>query len=464
MKQDDELREKNMADKNENNLDNPNDILALLQDYSDEDFTSNDLMEPNNIGKSLIDDMDLDNTDDDLLALLDMIAEQDQTEGADNNVFALDKTEPSLDEEITQEDDNSNDDILALSDLWNDDLDITLNETFQEDSNYGDSSYDESSSLGDIFSDVLSAVSHEKDNDTSISVEQEFSASDEILTTKEAAKESKKKGLFSKFLKTDKENPAELEEKNSKETTEKKKEAKDKKAKKNATVKAAKDAKKQSVAEAKKEKKKSASSKKEKKAIEKKPAKPKKLKNKTGEKIIKEVQAPEVAERPLNKKLLGALSVMILSFGILIVFGTRAYTEALSVENATTNFERRRYTEAYNELYGLSRNSRNEEIYDKVMTVMYVNKHLNTYNNFYSLALYPEALDSLIKGLQRYEQYIDRAIDLGIESDMNFVKDSILKELEGKFGVHEEKAVKLSKVEDKIQYSKYVYNIADNVK
>lgn len=452
-----------MVDKNDNNLDNPNDILALLQDYSDDDFTSNDMVESKNIGKSLLDDMDLDNTDDDLLALLDMIAEQDQTEGADNNISAIDKAEPSLDEDISQVEDNSNDDILALNDLWDDDLNITLDESFQEDSNYGNSSYEESSSLGDIFSDVLSAVSLENDNETPQVDGQDFNLSDEILTTKETVKTPKKKGLFSKIFKAEKESTEKLDQNIEVKVAEKKKETK-KKAKKKASVKTASDTDKQNVAKAKKEKKKSASSKKEKKAIEKKPAKPKKLKNKTGEKIIKEAQEPEVAEKPLNKILLVALSVMILSFSILIVFGTRAYTEALSIENAKTNFERRRYTEAYNELYGLSRNNKNKEIYDKVMTVMYVNKHLNTYSNFYSLALYPEALDSLIKGLQRYEQYIDRAIDLGIESDLNFVKDSILKELDGKYGIHEEKAVKLSKVEDKTKYSKYVYNIADNMK
>jgi chemotaxis protein histidine kinase CheA len=456
-----ELREENMVDKNDNNFDNPNDILALLQDYSDEDFTSNDLKEPNNMGKSLIDDMDLDNTDDDLLAMLDMIAEQDQTESAENKVFALDETEQTENEDTTFEEDNSNDDILALSDLWDDDLDISFDESFQEDSNYGDSSYEESSNLGDIFSDVLSAVSLEKENDTSRLNGQALKAADELLTTKEAVNVPKKKGIFSKLFKDDKESTADLETQNIKENkAEKKKDTK----KKNASTKAIEKTKKQSSVEAKKEKKKAASSKKEKKAIEKKPAKPKKIKNKTGEKIIKEVLETESVAKPINKKLLVALSVMMISFGILIVFGTRAYTEALSVENATTNFERRRYTEAYNELYGASRNSKNKEIYDKVMTVMYVNKHLNTYNNFYSLELYPEALDSLIKGLQRYEQYIDRAIDLGVESDFNYIKDNILKELDGKFDVREEKAIKLSKVEDKIKYSKYVYSIADSKK
>ena len=35
----------------------------------------------------------------------------------------------------------------------------------------------------------------------------------------------------------------------------------------------------------------------------------------------------------------------------------------------------------------------------KVMVVMYTYKQLNSFNNYYKVGLYPEALDSLLKGL-----------------------------------------------------------------
>ncbi len=457
-----------MIDKKDNNFDNPNDILALLQDYNDKDFESSYMDEANNTGKSLVDNMDLDNTDDDLLALLDMIAEQDQTETADNNTYILDKEEQSLEEDITEQNENFNDDILAFNDLWDDDMDLSLDESFHTAPDNKDSDYGDSSSLGDIFSDVLSAVNPEKEADESNFSSSTIMAVDDMVATGEEVNAPKKKGLFSKLFKDKKESAADIEKQDQKEKTSvkkketKKKAVKKKEAKNKKTpVKETEQAKNQSASDTKKEKKK-ATSKKEKKSIEKKPAKPKKVKNKTGEKIIKDIGEIDKAEKPFNKKLLVALSVMMVSFGILIVFGTRAYTESLSVSNATTNFERKRYTEAYNELYGMPRNNKNKDIYDKVMTVMYVNKHLNTYNNYYALELYPEALDSLIKGLQRYEQYIDRAIDLGIESDLDYIKSTILKELDSKFNVHEKNAIKLANVDDKKEYSKNVYTIVVN--
>lgn len=457
MKQDEiELRDENMVNKNENNFDNSNDILALLQDYTDKDSLPNDKEKSNYTGNRLLDDMELDSTDDDLLALLDMIADQDQIETINNNTYAIEE-EQSLEEDLTVQNEDSNEDILALNDLWDDDMDLSLDESFNNEPSYGDLNYGDSSSLGDIFSDVLSAVKPEKETDAA-NVSSTRMAVDEMVATGEDGKAPKKKGLFSKLFKENKESAIELEVQNLKETTsEKKKET----GKKKTPVKATEKAKKQSAIETKKEKKKS-SSKKEKKAVAKKPAKPKKIKNKTGEKIIKEVQEIDRTEKPLNKKLLVALSFMMISFGILIVFGSRAYAESLSISNATTNFDRKRYTEAYNELYGMPRNNKNKEIYDKVMTVMYVNKHVNTYNNYYTLELYPQALDSLIKGLQRYEQYIDRAIDLGVESDLDYIKSTILKELDSKFNVHEKKAIKLANVEDNKEYSKNVYTIVAN--
>ena len=52
------------------------------------------------------------------------------------------------------------------------------------------------------------------------------------------------------------------------------------------------------------------------------------------------------------------------------------------------------------------------ELYDKIMTVMYVNKQLNSYNNYYAINRYPEAL-VFIKGLERYDKYIELATLLG---------------------------------------------------
>jgi len=130
-----------------------------------------------------------------------------------------------------------------------------------------------------------------------------------------------------------------------------------------------------------------------------------------------------------------------------------------TIAAASRKFDNQKYTQAYEEINGVRLKKNDEELYDKIMTVMYVNKQLNSYNNYMALDMYPEALDSLVKGLKRYDTYIDHAKELKIEDDLDYVRDQILKVLKKKFGVSEKKAKKLMKIEDRTQYSLKIYDI-----
>ena len=77
---------------------------------------------------------------------------------------------------------------------------------------------------------------------------------------------------------------------------------------------------------------------------------------------------------------------------------------------------------------------------EKIMTVMFVNKELNSYNSQMILEDYQAALHSLLLGLYRYGKYYEKAIPLGIDRDMDYVRTQILKELESTFKVSEDKA------------------------
>ena len=99
-------------------------------------------------------------------------------------------------------------------------------------------------------------------------------------------------------------------------------------------------------------------------------------------------------------------------------------------------------------------------LYNKIMTVMYVNKQLNSYHSYYEMKKYPEALDSLLKGLNRYDRYIELATMLGIDDDMDYVRNQILSELDSVFHLTEEEALQIASMEDIADYSKKVYEVA----
>lgn len=168
--------------------------------------------------------------------------------------------------------------------------------------------------------------------------------------------------------------------------------------------------------------------------------------------------AKEVDEGRINR--VGA-SVVFVFFGAIaagVVIGTNIYSYSQSITKATEYFDVQKYNNAYEEVYGLTIKEKDETIYEKIMTVMYVNKELNSYNNFYALRMYPEALDSLIKGLKRYEKYKQDAQSLGIESDLNYVRRQILGELKGSFSISEKQAMKLAGIEEQNEYSEAIQN------
>ena len=92
------------------------------------------------------------------------------------------------------------------------------------------------------------------------------------------------------------------------------------------------------------------------------------------------------------------------------------------------------------------------------MTVMFIQKELNSYQNYLDINMYPEALDSLLKGLKRYDKHIKTAADLGIKSDLDYVKEQILDKLDKQFNITEKEASALNDSVYQTQYSIKVIN------
>ena len=163
----------------------------------------------------------------------------------------------------------------------------------------------------------------------------------------------------------------------------------------------------------------------------------------------------------------GAFTVFLF-FGLivlLILAGTNIFSYTMSIKNAQSYFDTRKYNEAYNEVYGMDIKAKDLETYDKIMTVMFVNKQLNSYNNYYTIKQYPEALDALLKGLKRYDKYVTLANMLGIKSDLDYVRKQILSELDRVFNLSEKDAMKIIKCKTQSQYSMSVYNaVIENMK
>ena len=174
-------------------------------------------------------------------------------------------------------------------------------------------------------------------------------------------------------------------------------------------------------------------------------------------------EALEQPEGKINKAGAIIIFLFFIVAAAVVIVGTSIFSYDISIADATYKFGNRKYTEAYEDIRGLEIKEKDMELHDKIYTVMFVNKQLNSYNNFFAMGDYSAALDSLIKGLSRYDKYIALARQLGIHTDLDYVRKQIMAELQKVYGVSEREALELMEMTDKQEYSERIYSIVSKL-
>lgn len=162
----------------------------------------------------------------------------------------------------------------------------------------------------------------------------------------------------------------------------------------------------------------------------------------------------------INKAGASVVFVLAAVLAIFVIVGTNTFTYAQVVTSANDYLNRKQYTKAYQQISGVEIKKKDEILYDKIVTIMYVNKQYNSYQNYYNMEMYPESLDSLIKGLERYQKYKSDASELEIMDDMDYVKSNILDALKESFHLKENDVQYLLGMKSQEEYSAEVIRLA----
>lgn len=159
----------------------------------------------------------------------------------------------------------------------------------------------------------------------------------------------------------------------------------------------------------------------------------------------------------------GAAIVFVLFgiFAVFIIVGTNIFSYNSSISQAAAYFDEDKYNSAYDALWGLEIKEKDAELYSKVQMVMYLNKQWNSYENYTNIRMYPEALDSLLKGIQKYDNHIEDAKELEVSADYKKIRNEILKELKEEYSLTEKEAYKLLSIENQADYSQEVIQLAN---
>lgn len=195
---------------------------------------------------------------------------------------------------------------------------------------------------------------------------------------------------------------------------------------------------KKAAATEKKEKKKQA-------AEQKKAAKPKKVKQPKPKKEKKPKEPPKPGDI-LKIKPLSLVKLVLFVAGVVVlisVLNSALYYNTNSSQ-AKTYYNNGEYDKAYSKLNGMKLNSNDKTLYEQASTIMYVKRQYDSYENYMSLNMKTEALDALIKGIDRYNTFRSTAQELGIDDKFKAEYQNIIDALQNTFKISEAQGISLA--------------------
>lgn len=205
--------------------------------------------------------------------------------------------------------------------------------------------------------------------------------------------------------------------------------------------------------------------KKEKKKKEKKEKEPKPKKEKVKkEKVPKEKKPKEPdLSPPLPKKPTILIVIMAFSIFLLIFLGQKLVGYSNSLTEAQTNYKNENYTEAYAAIAGMSMKAKDQKFYDQCLVMAMVQEEYNAYVSLMDAGENDMALDSLVRGVGRYDKYYDKADEYGILPEYNKLEAQIEQTLSDQFGVSKDQAMELYGMNGREDYSKGIRQILDKL-
>lgn len=213
--------------------------------------------------------------------------------------------------------------------------------------------------------------------------------------------------------------------------------------------KAEKKAKKEAAKLAKEEKKAAAKEEKAAKAGDKKKAQEKKKKVRAVKKAKQKEEEEKNAEpvKPLNKPAVVFIFTLFLGGTFLFYLGMNNFNYTQAIQKATDYFDNQKYHKAYDEIKGVEVKEKDQDLKDRIYTVMYVERLYESYQNNIKLDRQKKALDSLLRGVDKYYEYYDEAQKLGIVDDLNYSFAQIQTALQDHYGITVEQAAAINQLD-----------------
>jgi len=131
-----------------------------------------------------------------------------------------------------------------------------------------------------------------------------------------------------------------------------------------------------------------------------------------------------------------------------------------NLKEAKYAFDNGDYATCFANLGAVERTEEEEELYQKSMIIMSVQRKWDAYNNYLALGNRMEALNSLLEGVAKYRGQEDLALECGVHAQITVIYQDILEALQG-FGLSQADVDEILAYESKVTYTKRLDSIVN---
>lgn len=170
----------------------------------------------------------------------------------------------------------------------------------------------------------------------------------------------------------------------------------------------------------------------------------------------KKANEPVVKSPPLPKAPVILIFVMAASICVVVLVTANLMPYTMYLGDAEKAFIHQDYESAWKEMLGMDIKEDDEKLHDQAKVMMQVKGKLNAYNNYMTMNQPSEALNSLICGIENYEQYKAEAKELGVEREFESVYNEMVNTLGAEFYLDPETVKSWKETLSPAQYTKMV--------
>lgn len=203
----------------------------------------------------------------------------------------------------------------------------------------------------------------------------------------------------------------------------------------------------------KKKKEKKEKEPKEKKAKKEKPPKKEKPAKEKKEKKEKIPGPPEKKGRPIPPKRIVAMVALGATILIMNVLYSNIVPDMLDKKNAVQAYAQGNYEETFYLLQGKKLNAAEESTYNKALLVLQLERQIESYHNYIKLDMPLEALNALVKGVDKYQKSLEDAQENAVLVQTEEVYQQLLDLLQSEYQLTEEDVNEILAQKDDVYYT-----------